>query len=256
MRAARCASRIFARAAAMPSAKAHRYLVSLARAGTRGTGPGDIALPPRAADAARGARRARPLRRAQARRARVGGDRRAHGRDRGRRVWGTHGPTHVRLVEARHELAATVPPGHVCPLTYSAAGLVFCAYGDPRLTAPLAEREMAQSRATGRPSAPTTPRRSWSAWSGRCARRASLRWRTRGTAGSPPSRRRCSMPMARGFAGAVGVRSRRAAQRRARRARGGADGRSREVARRRVARIRAGGRPALKSVVGTRPATG
>jgi DNA-binding IclR family transcriptional regulator len=71
-------------------------------------------------------------------------------------VWGTHGPTHVRLVEARHELAATVPPGHVCPLTYSAAGLVFCAFGDPALTAPLAEREMAQSRAMARPDAPTT----------------------------------------------------------------------------------------------------
>src|SRR5919199_957860 len=72
-------------------------------------------------------------------------------------VWGTHGPTHVRLVEARHELAATVPPGHVCPLTYSAAGLVFCAYGDPALVMPLAERELAQSRAVARPGAPTTP---------------------------------------------------------------------------------------------------
>src|SRR5215210_8195852 len=144
------------RAAAMPSAKAHRYLVSLARAGlveqdgeTARYDLGPLML--RAGLAALG--RSDSLKRAEraleAIAARTGETAAAA-------VWGTHGPTHVRLVEARHELAATVPPGHVCPLTYSAAGLVFCAFGDPALTAPLAEREMAQSRAVGRPGAPTS----------------------------------------------------------------------------------------------------
>ena len=49
-------------------------------------------------------------------------------------VWGTHRQAHVGLVAARHALAASVPPGHVCPMTYSASGLVFCAFGDPALT--------------------------------------------------------------------------------------------------------------------------
>ena len=144
------------RAAAMPSAKAHRYLVSLARAGlveqdveTARYDLGPLML--RAGLAALG--RSDALKRAEraleAIAARTGETAAAA-------VWGTHGPTHVRLVEARHELAATVPPGHVCPMTYSAAGLVFCAFGDPVLTAPLAEREMAQSRAVGRPGAPTS----------------------------------------------------------------------------------------------------
>jgi DNA-binding IclR family transcriptional regulator len=146
------------RAAAMPSAKAHRYLVSLARAGLVEQDPetsryhlGPLML--RAGLAALG--RSDALKRAERALEGIAG---RTGETAAAAVWGTHGPTHVRLVEARHELAATVPPGHVCPLTYSAAGLVFCAYGDPRLTAPLAEREMAQSRATGRPGAPTTPK--------------------------------------------------------------------------------------------------
>ena len=69
-------------------------------------------------------------------------------------IWGTHGPTVVRLVEARHEQASIVPLGHVCPLTFSAAGLVFCAFGSAEQTAKIADKEMAQSRAAGRCSAP------------------------------------------------------------------------------------------------------
>ncbi len=54
------------------------------------------------------------------------------------------------MVEARHELASRVPLGHVCALTFSAAGLVYCAFGEPDRVKALAEREMAQSRAVGR----------------------------------------------------------------------------------------------------------
>jgi DNA-binding IclR family transcriptional regulator len=144
------------RAAAMPSAKAHRYLVSLARTGlveqdaeTARYDLGPLML--RAGLAALG--RSDALKRAERALEAIAA---RTGETAAVAVWGTHGPTHVRLVEARHELAATVPPGHVCPMTYSAAGLVFCAFGDPQLTAPLAEREMAQSHAVGRPGAPTS----------------------------------------------------------------------------------------------------
>jgi DNA-binding IclR family transcriptional regulator len=145
-----------ARAAGMPSAKAHRYLVSLARAGLAEQDAtssrydlGPLML--RAGLAALG--RSDALKRAEraleAIAARTGETAAAA-------VWGTHGPTHVRLVEARHTLAAHVPPGHVCPMTYSASGLVFCAFGEPGLTRPLAEREVAQNRATARPCAPAS----------------------------------------------------------------------------------------------------
>jgi len=63
---------------------------------------------------------------------------------------------HLRLVEARHELASRVPLGHVCALTFSAAGLVYCAFGESDRVKALAEREMAQSRAVGRASVPTS----------------------------------------------------------------------------------------------------
>jgi DNA-binding IclR family transcriptional regulator len=49
-----------------------------------------------------------------------------------------------------------VPLGHVCALTFSAAGLVYCAFGDPDRVAPLVTRELAQSRAVGRRGVPTT----------------------------------------------------------------------------------------------------
>ena len=65
-------------------------------------------------------------------------------------------PTLVRLVEARHELASSVPLGHVCALTFSAAGLVYCAYGNPDRLAPLVTRELGQSRTVGRQGVPTT----------------------------------------------------------------------------------------------------
>jgi DNA-binding IclR family transcriptional regulator len=143
------------RAAAMPSAKAHRYLVSLGRAGLVEQDPttaryelGPLML--RAGLAALG--RSDMLKRAErALEAIVA----RTGETAAVAVWGTHGPTHVRLVAARHALAASVPPGHVCPMTYSASGLVFCAFGDPALTTPLAAREMAQSHATARPGAPS-----------------------------------------------------------------------------------------------------
>jgi DNA-binding IclR family transcriptional regulator len=71
-------------------------------------------------------------------------------------VWGTHGPTLVRLVQGRHEFASSVPLGHVCAMTFSAAGLIYCAFGEPKSVEPLITRELAQSRATGRIGVPRT----------------------------------------------------------------------------------------------------
>ena len=233
------------RAAAMPSAKAHRYLVSLARTGlveqdaeTARYDLGPLML--RAGLAALG--RSDALKRAERALEAIAA---RTGETAAVAVWGTHGPTHVRLVEARHELAATVPPGHVCPMTYSAAGLVFCAFGDPQLTAPLAEREMAQSRAVGRPGAPTSVGGVGAL--GRGGPRAGLRQRRqRGGRGAGSSlgagvrrRRRALAPRL------DRVRPCWAAQHRAGWAGGGADGGGRAVARGRVARPAGGGRPTL-----------
>ena len=138
----------------MPSAKAHRYMVSLIRAGLVEQDPASSRydLGPLALRAGLDAlSRSDALKRAE--RALEDIVERT-GETAAAAVWGTHGPTLVRLVEARHELASSVPLGHVCALTFSAAGLVYCAFGDPDRTAPLAEREMAQSRAIGRPGVP------------------------------------------------------------------------------------------------------
>jgi DNA-binding IclR family transcriptional regulator len=62
----------------------------------------------------------------------------------------------VRLVEARHKLASSVPLGHVCALTFSAVGLVYCAFGGRDRVMPLVDRELAQSRAVGRRGVPKT----------------------------------------------------------------------------------------------------
>ena len=145
-----------ARATGMPSAKVHRYLVSLIRAGLVEQDPatsrydlGPLALRAGVVALSRSDALKRAERGLNAIVERTGETAAAA-------VWGTHGPTLVRLVEARHELASSVPLGHVCALTFSAAGLVYCAFGDPARVAPLVERELAQSRAVGRRGVPGT----------------------------------------------------------------------------------------------------
>jgi DNA-binding IclR family transcriptional regulator len=145
-----------ARATGMPSAKVHRYLVSLIRAGLVEQDPassrydlGPLALRAGVTALSRSDALKRAERTLEAIVERTGETAAAA-------VWGTHGPTLVRLVEARHELASSVPLGHVCALTFSAAGLVYCAFGESDRVKALAEREMAQSRAVGRASVPTS----------------------------------------------------------------------------------------------------
>ena len=180
------------RAAAMPSAKAHRYLVSLVRAGLVEQDPatsryelGPLML--RAGLAALG--RSDLLKRAErALEAIVG----RTGETAAAAVWGTHGPTHVRLVAARHALAASVPPGHVCPMTYSASGLVFCAFGEP--ARPRLSPSARWRRAAPLPGrAPRPMPRRWSGSSPRCAGRALPRRRMRAIPALPPSPCRSSI---------------------------------------------------------------
>jgi DNA-binding IclR family transcriptional regulator len=143
-----------ARATGMPTAKAYRYLVSLVRGGLVEQDPdstrydlGPLAL--RAGIVALS--RSDALKRAE--RALESIVERT-GETAAALIWGTHGPTVVRLVEARHEQASLVPLGHVCSLTFSAAGLVFSAFGTAEQMAKMADKEMAQSRAAGRSGAP------------------------------------------------------------------------------------------------------
>ena len=145
-----------ARATGMPTAKAHRYIVSLVRAGLveRDPSTGHYDLGPLSLRAGIVAlSRSDALKRAE---------RVLHtivertGETAAAAVWGSHGPTLVRLVEARHELATSVPLGHVCALTFSAVGLVYCAFSDADHVGPILARELAQNRAAGRLGAPTS----------------------------------------------------------------------------------------------------
>lgn len=143
-----------ARSTAMPTAKVHRYLVSLCRAGLveQDAATSRYDLGPLALRAGIEAlTRSDSLKRAERVLDTIVA---ATGESAAVAVWGSHGPTLVRLVDARHDLASHVPLGHLCPLTYSATGLIYCAFGDPALTTKLASQELAQSRMAGRNAVP------------------------------------------------------------------------------------------------------
>src|SRR3954462_5573358 len=164
-----------ARATGMPSAQGHRYMVTLVRAGFVEQDPGTsrydfgpLALRAGIVALSRSDALKRAERMLNAIVERTGETAAAA-------VWGTHGPTLVRLVEARHELASSVPLGHVCSLTFSAAGLVYCAYGVPDRVAPLVTRELAQSVPWDVAACPQ-PKPTLSAWSQRFGHRGLRRW--------------------------------------------------------------------------------
>lgn len=64
------------------------------------------------------------------------------------------GPSFVRVNEPTHLRAYSLPPNHVCSLTYSATGLLFCAYSDAKILQENIAAELSQSHLTGRPNAP------------------------------------------------------------------------------------------------------
>ena len=104
-----------ARATGMPSGKVHRYLVSLIRSGLVEQDPGTsrydlgpLVLRAGVVALSRSDALKRAERMLEAIVARTGETAAAA-------VWGSHGPTLVRLVEARHELATQVPPDMSAP---------------------------------------------------------------------------------------------------------------------------------------------
>ncbi|MCZ7562908.1 MAG: IclR family transcriptional regulator [Burkholderiales bacterium] len=131
-----------ANAAAMPTAKAHRYLVSLAQAGiVEQDGPGGrYALGPLALAIGLSALH-------QLDHVRVAGAAVAALRDRTEQtglvaVWGSAGPTIVRWEECRRPMAVNVRVGSVLRLLDSATGLVFAAFLPRHVTEALLAAEM------------------------------------------------------------------------------------------------------------------
>jgi DNA-binding IclR family transcriptional regulator len=145
-----------ARGARMPAAKVHRYLVSLVRAGLCAQDPisGRYDLGPLAMQIGlQGLGRFDTLRTAAEALEIVAEQ---IGETAALVIWGEQGPRFVRMIEARHAQASTVPATHICPMTWSATGLLFCTYEDPGRTKGLIARELEQNRLTSRELAPQT----------------------------------------------------------------------------------------------------
>ncbi len=143
-----------AQRAGMPSAKAHRYLVSLIRIGlaTRDTASSRYDLGPIALQLGlKGFSRFEPLRFAEATLRELVDQ---VGETAALAVWGEKGPTMIRIIEARHEFATSIALSHHCPMTYSATGLLFCAFEDAARTDGAIERELEQNRRSGRLNVP------------------------------------------------------------------------------------------------------
>jgi DNA-binding IclR family transcriptional regulator len=143
-----------AKAADMHPAKAHRYLVSLCRIGlaSQDTATGLYDLGPMALQMAlKGFIRFDILRQAVDCIEQLG---REIGETVALVMWGNAGPKLIRMAEARHGQASTVPITHICPLTWSATGLLFSAYEDASRTSTLIHREIEQNLLLGRVNAP------------------------------------------------------------------------------------------------------
>ncbi len=142
--------RDLAAGARMPAAKAHRYLVSLAREGLveqEGTG-GLYDLGPYALDLALACL------------ARLDHVRVASGalEELCRRVdetvalsvWGNRGPVFVRWEEAPHPVATNVRVGSIVPVLNSASGRIFAAFLPAEVVNPFIEQELKQSARSAR----------------------------------------------------------------------------------------------------------
>ncbi len=144
---------VLARNAGMPSAKAHRYLVSLIRIGLveqDGTS-GLYDLGPLALEvglAALGRLDAVKLADESLRSLRD-----TTGETVALATWGNFGPTYIRLLQSRRPVTVNLQIGSVMPLTYTASGLCFAAFMPEDELAPLLRQELALNR-RDRPDAP------------------------------------------------------------------------------------------------------
>ena len=130
--------------AQMPPAKAHRYLVSLIRAGMaeQDAESGRYRLGPLALELGLGALRGLDV-------LRLGGEAVAQLRAEIDEtvmlsVWGNKGPVVVRWEESSRPVATNVRAGWVMPLANSATGRLFAAYLPGSVTAPLIKEELAR----------------------------------------------------------------------------------------------------------------
>ncbi len=130
--------------AGMPPAKAHRYLVSLIRAGLaeQETESGRYRLGPLALKLGLGALRGLDV-------LKLGGEavaelRAATDETVMLAIWGNRGPVVVRWEESSRPVATNVRAGWVMPLANSATGRLFAAYLPQSVTAPLLEEEFAR----------------------------------------------------------------------------------------------------------------
>jgi len=143
-----------ASAVSMPSAKAHRYLVSLIRAGlvqqSKETSKYDLG-PIAFQLGIKGFARFEPLKLAEQMLQELV---EMVGETAALAVWTEKGATMIRVIEARHDFSTTIAPTHHCPMTFSATGVLFSSFEDSIRTDPLIERELEQNRLSGRPNAP------------------------------------------------------------------------------------------------------
>ena len=126
----------------MSASKAHRYLVSLSRAGFVAQGPGDAEyrLGPYALEMALACLNSlRPVKLASEVLETVS---REIGLTAAIAAWGNHGPTIVRIEESSHAVTMNVRAGTVVPLTRSASGLVFAAFMPRHLVEPFLAAEL------------------------------------------------------------------------------------------------------------------
>jgi DNA-binding IclR family transcriptional regulator len=133
----------------MPPAKAHRYLVSLSRAGLveQNSATGLYDLGPFAVELGLSALgRLSPVATAEPFLEEL---RQTTGQTVALAVWGSQGPVIVRWLGVESPVAATLRVGSLMPLTRSATGLVFASFLPERVTGNLIKSELAENRRAG-----------------------------------------------------------------------------------------------------------
>jgi len=141
--------RDLAAAARMPPAKAHRYLVSLSRAGLveQNSATGLYDLGPYAVELGLSALgRLSPVATAEPFLEEL---RQTTEQTVALAAWGSQGPVIVRWLGVDSPVAATLRVGSLMPLTRSATGLVFVSFLPERVTVNLIKDELAQNRRAG-----------------------------------------------------------------------------------------------------------
>ena len=137
---------VLARNAGMPSAKAHRYLVSLIRVGLiqQDTGTGLYDLGSLALDlglASLGRMDAVSLADET-----MVSLREATSETVALAIWGNMGPTYIRLLQSRRPVTINLQIGSVMPMTYTATGLCFATFLDDVEKEGLLRTELAHNR--------------------------------------------------------------------------------------------------------------